>query len=111
MRIPGWVPRELLKIEVAGKPVEPEWQGDFLFFENNMPVHLAASKGLTEITLALIGEFGCDPNVRGNFNRSVLHGACGVGESAHVDSHGDHQGRRQHRSLDGGGGYPEYAAA
>ncbi|MCH2115949.1 MAG: glycoside hydrolase family 127 protein [Pirellulales bacterium] len=35
VRIPGWVPRESVRVEVEGRPVDPEWQGKFLFLANN----------------------------------------------------------------------------
>ena len=41
VRIPGWVPHESVEIEMLGKPVEPEWQGNFLFFaSNNFPAEV-----------------------------------------------------------------------
>ena len=43
--------------------------------QNNTPLNAAASCG-TDIALSLINEFGCDPNVRGQFGWTVLHSAC-----------------------------------
>ena len=43
--------------------------------QNNMPLHVAAS-GKTEVALSLINNLCCDPNVKGNLDRSLLHIAC-----------------------------------
>ena len=37
---------------------------------NNTPLNLAAISGKADVALSLINEFGCDPNVRGQFGRS-----------------------------------------
>ena len=36
--------------------------------------------------MSLINEFGCDPNVRGRFGRSVLHSACQGGSVSLVQT-------------------------
>ena len=43
----------------------------------NTALVYAAVLGKAEVALSLISEFGCDPNVRGRFGRSVLHNAWG----------------------------------
>ena len=40
------------------------------------PLHVAAYCGKADVALCLIDEFGCDPNVQGNFGKSLLHLAC-----------------------------------
>ena len=44
---------------------------------NNTPLNVAAASSKADVALCLIRDFGCDPNVRGQFGRSVLHHACG----------------------------------
>ena len=49
--------------------------------ENDTPLHVAALAGKADVALLLISEYGCDPNpnVRGQFGRTVLHDACSGG--------------------------------
>lgn len=37
---------------------------------------MAALNGNDEVALALVSEFGCDIEVKGNLGRSLLHSAC-----------------------------------
>ena len=43
---------------------------------NNTPLHVAALNGKTEVVLALVDEFNCDPLSKGYLGRSLLHSAC-----------------------------------
>ena len=54
--------------------------------EHNTPPDVAAFSGKAEVALCLIREFGCDPNVRGQFGRSVLHHACAGGSVSLVQT-------------------------
>ena len=40
------------------------------------PLHVAARYGQFQVTMALMHEFNCDINVKGQFGRSLLHSAC-----------------------------------
>ena len=43
----------------------------------NLPIHLAAVVfNGKEVVLSLLKEFGCDPTVKGQFGRTLLHNAC-----------------------------------
>ena len=54
--------------------------------QNDTPLNVTAFTGKTDIALSLINEFGCDPNVRGQFGRSVLHDACQGGSVSLVQT-------------------------
>ena len=42
-------------------------------------MHVAVFTGQEEVVLTLIKEFGCDPTVKGQYGRSLLHHACNSG--------------------------------
>ena len=44
--------------------------------DNNTPLHVAAFSRKADVAVSLISEFGCDPNVRGQFGKTALHFAC-----------------------------------
>lgn len=44
-----------------------------------MPLHVAALYSQDKVVLALIKDFDCNPEVRGNSDRSLLHMACAKG--------------------------------
>ena len=50
---------------------------------NNTPLHVAAFWGQDEVALCLLDEFGCDPNIEGQYGRTLLHSAC-KGGSVHL---------------------------
>ena len=52
---------------------------------NNAPIHRAASMGHIEVVDMLITEFKCDPRIRGYQRRSLLHFACGSGNTKLLD--------------------------
>ena len=54
--------------------------------QNNTPLNVAAINGKTGVALCLINEFGCDPNVKGQFGRSLLHNACEGGSVSLVQT-------------------------
>ena len=54
--------------------------------QNNTPLHLAAVCSKAEVALCLINEFGCDPNVKGQIGRSLLHCACEGGSVSLVQT-------------------------
>ena len=41
--------------------------------ESNTPLHVAVINGRSKVMLTLIEEFGCNPNMKGNLGRSILH--------------------------------------
>ena len=43
---------------------------------NDTPFHDAALSGSAEVIEYLIDKFGCDPNVKGDLGKSLLHCAC-----------------------------------
>ena len=53
--------------------------------QNNTPLHVAASMG-KEVALSLISDFGCDPNIKRNGDRSLLHSACKGGSVSLVQT-------------------------
>ena len=54
--------------------------------QGDMPVHIAADYDKEEVTLALITEFGCDPNMKGSDGQSLLHYACKRGNISLVQT-------------------------
>ena len=51
---------------------------------NNAPIHRAAAMGHIDIIDMLVADFGCDPTIRGYQGRSLLHFACGSGNTKFV---------------------------